>query len=167
MTTKNRFVCADHHIGQESILKFMDDNDNKLRPFSTLTEMHVEIIERHNSVVGVHDVCYFLGDVMFHKKWGHILGMMNGHKRLVHGNHDSLGINFYTQQFEEVYGARYLGEYKAVLTHIPIHPSSIKEGWFNVHGHLHCRSIDDPRYKNVSLEQINYTPVNIQELLLT
>ena len=165
MTTKEIYLCSDHHIGQESILKFKDDYGNKLRPYTSLTEMHVNIIENHNSVVKPIDKVYFLGDVIFHKKYEHILSLLNGEKRLIHGNHDTLGINFYSKYFKEIYGARYIGEYKAILTHIPIHPNSIKEGWVNVHGHTHSRIINDPRYKCVCLEQINYTPIHIEELL--
>jgi calcineurin-like phosphoesterase family protein len=35
----------------------------------------------------------------------------------------------------------------------------------NVHGHIHARRINDPRYINVCVEQINYTPVSYDWLV--
>ena len=56
-----------------------------------------------------------------------------------------------------------------ILTHIPIHPESLARWGLNVHGHLHANvvklslaQIPDPRYFNVSMEQINYTPISLE-----
>jgi calcineurin-like phosphoesterase family protein len=35
----------------------------------------------------------------------------------------------------------------------------------NVHGHIHARRINDPRYINICVEQINYTPVSYDWLV--
>jgi len=41
-----------------------------------------------------------------------------------------------------------------------------RESWpVNIHGHLHANRIDDSRYINVSVEQINYTPVEVDSLI--
>ena len=52
-----------------------------------------------------------------------------------------------------------------MLTHIPIHPGQLNRFDANIHGHIHDRKIDDKRYVNVSVEQINYTPISLDEVL--
>jgi calcineurin-like phosphoesterase family protein len=53
-----------------------------------------------------------------------------------------------------------------ILTHCPIHPSQLEYRYkYNIHGHVHENSINDPRYINVSAEVIDYTPKTLEELL--
>jgi len=64
-----------------------------------------------------------------------------------------------------------------LFTHIPIHASQTKRprpgkrthwsklpSFLNVHGHIHTNPSPEGPYKCVCVEQINYTPVNIEEL---
>ena len=58
-----------------------------------------------------------------------------------------------------------------ILTHIPVHPESLARWGLNVHGHLHANRVNlplaqipDRRYFNVSMEQINYTPISLEEV---
>jgi calcineurin-like phosphoesterase family protein len=91
---------------------------------------------------------------------------LNGHKRLVRGNHDIFKTKDYLQAgFDEIYGVRSFDS--MILSHIPLHPRSIKKGWTNVHGHLHLNVEQfgwGPQYFNVSVEQINYTPISLEEV---
>ena len=61
-----------------------------------------------------------------------------------------------------------------MLSHYPLHPSSLSTIPFNVHGHIHERRVmldevkEDMRYICVSVENTNYEPVlldNIVELV--
>ena len=67
-----------------------------------------------------------------------------------------------------------------VLSHVPLHESQLKRWHFNVHGHLHSRTIkrlrhreepkavkhvDDLRFLCVSCEQVNLTPVSYDWIL--
>lgn len=56
------FFTSDLHLNHNNILKHAD------RPFTTIKEHDVEIIKRHNEVVGPNDVVYNLGDVLFGDK---------------------------------------------------------------------------------------------------
>lgn len=164
--TKQVWLAEDHHLGDKEILTYLDDNDNKLRPFKDLDEMHSELISRHNSVVKHEDVFYSLGDIVIDKSVFPLLPKFNGNKRIILGNHDAKhSYRNLTSDFLKIYGVKYLSNVKVVLSHIPIHSGCIKDGWINIHGHSHCRNISDPRYINVSVEQINYTPINLEELL--
>ncbi len=92
---------------------------------------------------------------------------LNGHKRLVKGNHDKYKLKEYAQYFEEVYGVRHLPGF--VMSHVPLHPKSLERWGLNLHGHLHRGLVmngkkPDENYFNVSVERINYTPIAIEEI---
>lgn len=157
------FVISDTHLGHENILKF-EHEGKPLRPFSSLTEMHVAIIENWNKVVAPRDKVYHLGDVAYTREALHLLKMMNGKKRLVRGNHDFFKTRLYLDYFHEIYGVRQING--IWLTHIPMAEYSLGRVKVNVHGHLHANVINDPRYFNVSVERINYTPLSIDEVPL-
>jgi calcineurin-like phosphoesterase family protein len=86
----------------------------------------------------------------------------------VKGNHDIFNKKgFYEKYFESVHGVRVF-PYDFVCTHVPVHPSCLeRDSWpNNLHGHLHEHTINsDPRYLNVSVEQINYTPIPYEEVM--
>lgn len=152
------------------------------------------IIENWNRVVGPSDKVYVLGDVIIGRKQLPTLGRLNGKKKLYMGNHDVFIKNWnrdYQPYFTEISAYKVFDD--LICSHIPLHPESVKERWkANVHGHLHAnrvmmdnpaydrwrrapRSIAaddpmpvpyviDPIYLNVSLEQIDYTPICMDEV---
>ena len=156
-----KWVISDLHLAHARILEFEHDG-KPLRPFKSLEEMHAEIVKRWNAVVAPQDKVYVLGDVVF-AKWGfEVLGELNGKKRLIMGNHDGHKPELYRQYFQKIDGARSL--YGFWMTHVPMHPDTMDRARLNVHGHLHANVIDDPRYVNVSVEQIDYTPLSFDVL---
>lgn len=171
---KDFFVCSDHHFGHANILSYC-------RPeFQDIEEMHDHIITKHNSVVGPNDKCYFLGDVAFGRDNLGFLASMHGHKYLVMGNHDDLSIYEYMKYFKKIRGVK---EYRinsdccVVLSHMPISTAQLGKRYaLNVHGHMHASVVTkaglihgeeaiDYRYKCVSLEQIDYTPIRMSEII--
>jgi len=168
------YFASDHHLYHNKIIEFS-------RPqFSSLEEHNEFIVDRHNYVVRTEDVVYFLGDVCLSTSKQEdydILKRFNGKKRLVVGNHDTPErIKIYHQYFEKIYGYSTIGQKNgrdaaAIVSHIPVHPSQLEERFkFNIHGHLHQETIKlsdgtlDKRYVCVSLEQINYTPISLEEI---
>lgn len=158
------FFISDTHFGHENILTF-EHNGKPLRPFESLTEMHVTMIDNWNKVVRSTDKVYHLGDVAFGKPGLHLMGMLNGKKRLVRGNHDLMKLNSYRQYFQEVYGVRQLNG--LWLSHVPMHQDSVDalRVKANIHGHLHANVIDHPKYINVSVECVDYTPISMDEIM--
>lgn len=183
------FVISDTHFGHGNIVKFTNDKGEIIRqhpdgrPFTNVHEHDELIIQRWNETVTPQDYVYHLGDVAINKqfvKHGSIHRLL-GHKRLVRGNHDICDTKDYLEAgFQEIFGVRVFqpGSYKAtekqkkvgyVLSHIPIHPNSLKEGWINVHGHLHSNVVrldnghPDERYMCVSLDHTDYRPVFLLE----
>jgi calcineurin-like phosphoesterase family protein len=144
--------------------------------------MDEHIIERWNATVKPEDSVYHLGDYVINRRFMHIAHRLNGRKRLVRGNHDLFKTQEYLDcGFEEIYGVWVDPGAKIIASHIPIHPESIKPGWLNVHGHLHSghvtewkvdpfdkyyegRTRRDPRYFCVSVENIDYTPVTLEQI---
>ena len=167
----NIFFASDHHFHHKNILSFKDAEGNPLRVFDDVDHMNEHMVNSHNSVVKPKDKVYFLGDVSMSRnaKGLEILGRMNGEKVLVKGNHDLCTPAQYLQHFKDVRGSHQFDG--MILTHIPIHPESLARWGLNVHGHLHSNvvkltvsQIPDPRYFNVSMERINFTPISLEEV---
>lgn len=176
---KTTFFISDHHFGHANILRFKGvDNKTLIRPeFSSLEHMNEEMIRRHNMVVTPNDKVYFLGDVaMYAKPYHSIMPRLNGEKVLILGNHDNLRMDEYYKYFKNIYSSRRLGhvpelkELRAVACHYPLHINAdFPNHIICVHGHIHEKEIitngrPDPNYFNVSVERINYTPIEASEL---
>jgi calcineurin-like phosphoesterase family protein len=52
-----------------------------------------------------------------------------------------------------------------LLSHIPVHPSQMVRWRGNIHGHLHANSLDDAWYTCVSVEQTEFKPVDLDQLI--
>jgi calcineurin-like phosphoesterase family protein len=89
-------------------------------------------------------------------------GRLNGRKALVRGNHDIFELKLYAKYFDQIYGVKVFDD--MILSHIPLHPESIARWGFNVHGHLHANSMNDPRYLCVSVEQTDYRPITLEQV---
>ena len=162
----NVFVISDTHFGHANILNFKGLDDKPLRVFDDVHHMDEFMIEKWNSIVTPQDHVYHLGDVIVKgKDCGKLLKRLNGHKRLVLGNHDFPKMSEYTPYFEKIYGSRLLDQ--LLMTHIPVHPLSLGKAIANIHGHVHSNVPDDhfgKQYINVSVEVVDYTPVALEDL---
>ena len=180
--TRNIWVVSDTHIGHENILKFKDSTTGNLirgHLFSNVNEMDEYILEKWNSVVKPGDIVYHLGDVMicdkerFKKMWP----KFHGSKRLIVGNHDDIKFLSSGGFFQKVQMWRMFPEFGLMLSHVPLHESNLlrlvdKSGAYpddcttlkNLHGHIHQNPSPKGPYQNMSVEVIDYTPINIEEL---
>lgn len=173
----NIFFASDHHFGHENCYsKFTREDGSFLRHdlATSAAEGDELMIQRHNAVVKPNDRVYFLGDVAISKHYIHLVGRMNGKKVLVKGNHDIFDLALYTPYFEDIRSV-VSNRTGFIGSHIPLHPESLSRWGFNIHGHLHANRVQkyfavgetviDPRYFCVSVEQINYTPISLDEVL--
>lgn len=158
------FFISDTHFGHKNILDFKRDDGSHQRHYKTVGEMNEDMIYKWNSVVGPKDKVYHLGDLALQVPNLDFMYELKGTKVLYKGNHDKLDISQYAKHFKDIRGADHKGEFKFMLSHIPIHPASIKLGFVNIHGHLHQRSLDNPSYFNVSVERIGYQPIPLETL---
>ena len=126
----NIFVTSDTHFGHANIIGYCG------RPFGSVSEMDEELVSRWNSVVKAQDHVYHLGDVTMRKADLSIVRRLNGHKRLVFGNHDIFDYKDYVAAgFQKLMGMRVLSG--LLLSHVPVHPGSMGRFAANVHGHIH------------------------------
>lgn len=160
------FLISDTHFGHSNILTFLDDEGTNIRNFSCVEDMDEHMIDNWNRVVTKEDKVYHLGDLTFsNKSLQSIMPRLNGTKVLIKGNHDNLKLHQYAQYFKDVRAYHILDKF--LLSHIPIHIDSRERWRANIHGHLHNNIIDDPKYINVSVERINYTPIDFEEIRST
>lgn len=164
--SRTAWVISDTHFNHENIIKYCS------RPFSSAEEMNECLVDHWNSVVRDEDLVYHLGDVYmgggFSRDYTRsLLSRLKGRKRLILGNHDTGKDDVLRGAFQkiDVWRKKPMG-LPCILTHIPVHVDTLDENKapINVHGHIHTRVLPDKRYINVSVEQINYTPVNLEEL---
>lgn len=158
---KDIWVISDTHFGHHNIIKYCN------RPYSGPTEMDWDMVEKWNSVIKPQDKVYHLGDVYMGCSKGYIeniLSQLNGHKRLILGNHDNGKDQILQRYFEKIDMWRIFSEFGLILTHVPLHKDSMRHSSLNVHGHIHDKPSPDGPYKCVCVEQINYTPIHIEEL---
>lgn len=162
------FVISDTHFGHVNMLSFKKEDGSLVRPFTSVEEMDEHMVERWNSVVSPSDHVYHLGDVYFGQGWKH-LDRLNGKKRLLLGNHDDGRDERLHKAFKKILLWREFKEYDCVLTHVPVHDSSLERRSKNLHGHIHNSGhrglIADPRYINCCVEVRDYTPQPIETLV--
>ncbi len=156
------FVTADLHFGDEATCsRYRRPDGSPLRPFTDAAEMNAEIIRRWNEAVGEGDTVYVLGDVG-RGRAVELVRHLRGEKHLIAGNGDNVARIVEAGLFVSVRVWKQLPQ--LLLTHIPVHPSQLRGGVRNIHGHLHANVIDDPRYTCVSLEQTDFRPMPIDQL---
>lgn len=167
------FVSDTHFSHSNTFVKFKGPDGQPMRPFTSVEEMDETMIRRWNETVPPSAKVYHLGDVIV--RWKDdgvikILERLNGHKRLVLGNHDNLPIGVYAKYFDAIYSSRLLDH--IIFTHIPVHPDTIfpPKVVANVHGHLHNnahrtpKELPCPPYLNISVELTDYRPLSFDEV---
>jgi len=155
MTTT--FFISDLHLGHKRIIEFSKES----RESSSIEAHNQWIITQWNSVVGKRDTVYCLGDIAFSRDGLQLCNELNGIKKAILGNHDGFSIEDYQSVGFKILPSIY--KYKQWwLTHAPIHPQELR-GKGNIHGHVHSNSIDDIRYMNVCVENVQ-KPVSLDEV---
>jgi calcineurin-like phosphoesterase family protein len=166
--SKDIWLISDTHFNHNNIIKYCN------RPFSSAEEMNEFMVEKWNSVVKPQDKVYHLGDVYMGGARGyteHLLHhRLHGHKRLILGNHDNGKDQLLQKVFEKIDVWRMFPEFGLLLTHVPVHESSLGRGMgpsekmLNIHGHIHQNPSPTSDHQCICVEQIDYTPVHIEEL---
>lgn len=159
------FVIADLHFGHAGVCKFQDGEGNPLRPWDDPKEMDEALIDKWNSVVAPADRVYVLGDLAINRKAIPTVGCCNGRKVLVKGNHDIFKLKDYLPFFDDIRAYVVQPKNGIIMSHIPIHPQNMERWKLNIHGHTHSWSLDDTKYRCVSVEQIGFKPLDLQEII--
>jgi len=170
----NTFFISDTHFGHHNAACVFEREDgSKLRPYSNADEMDEDMIAKWNNVVSPKDRVYHLGDFCMQRKKLQVLHRLNGRICIVLGNHDPWKKRDWDQfqNVDHILGAKMMPKLGWVITHIPVYEDQLHMRWsHNIHGHLHANIVKDKhgkpdrRYFNVSVEQINFTPIELEEL---
>jgi calcineurin-like phosphoesterase family protein len=89
---------------------------------------------------------------------------------LILGNHDDAKFFAKHELVAKIDVWRIFPEFGILLTHVPVHETTLYEGRFkgiksiNVHGHLHQNPSPSPMHRCVSVEQIDFTPIHIEDV---
>lgn len=157
------WVISDTHFYHTNIIKYCD------RPFANAEEMDETIIHNWNSVVKPDDFVWHLGDFAFGKgsieRIEEYVKRLNGKIMLIRGNHDRETKSWYQRRgIWNVKGGEYWEYEKGVL--LSHRPYPTKYPMINIYGHVHnLMGITGTNYRCVCVEQINYTPIDLQQLI--
>lgn len=171
---RNIWVISDTHFLHKNILTFKDSYGELIRGsvFDSIEEHDETMIDNWNKSVKSGDIVYHLGDVFMGSKedFKELWGRLNGRKRLILGNHDDAKFFAKNDLVSKVVMWRMFKEYGILLTHVPVHNTTLWEGRFgqgpmiNVHGHIHHNPSPSKNHKCVCVEHTKYSPINIEEL---
>lgn len=155
------WFISDTHFFHDNIIHFCG------RPFANSDLMNECLIQNWNEVVKPQDKVYHLGDVACgnhnDKELGRLLSQLNGHKRLIVGNHDNVKSPAIQKYFDKIqlWNGFYIDGIGFTTSHIPLPLEHLRDGKFCVHGHIHNHLHSDPHYINVCVEHTGYGPMHI------
>jgi calcineurin-like phosphoesterase family protein len=165
------WFISDTHFFHDNMMGFKDSQGNLIRGsrFKDTHHMNMVMVANWNDHVKPQDKVYHLGDVAVGVKnasdFTNLMSILNGHKRLLLGNHDHIRSPAYNafEQIDLWTGGKFK-QYNFVASHIPLRPDQMRDGEFNVHGHTHQNVLADKRYINVCVERTDYRPLHLDEI---
>ena len=156
-------VISDAHFGHRNIQKY--------RHFESEEENSETIFDNIMTNMTKRDTLWMNGDMFFTMeawmKYGVPIAEAIGYTHLVIGNHDSESkerqavVLQIMKHFTSVHGL--VSKSGFWFSHAPIHEMELR-GRRNIHGHTHSHIIPDERYFNACCDNINYTPVDLQDI---
>lgn len=178
------WFTSDLHFEHKNILKFCN------RPYETIKDMNIDLINRWNSVVGDDDIAFILGDVMWfdsRTECKKTLEKLRGKEiHIIPGNHDTIkSFEYLSDRFiihdscVTCYITTATGINELFLCHFPM---ATWPHWENntIHlfGHIHSgplssNAVDNPgddlilkdgKCYDVGADNNNYTPIEIRDI---
>lgn len=137
------------------------------RPFDSTETMENAIVSAWNAVVKPEDTVWHIGDFGAQGREAEVLKKLNGHVRLVRGNHDMESNDYYRAcGFEEVYDIPVIFDRFWILSHEPLYVCT-NMPYANIFGHVHASPLYkdfSPQHFCASVERLNYTPVSFETI---
>ncbi|MEO7006789.1 MAG: metallophosphoesterase [Terrimesophilobacter sp.] len=174
---------SDTHFSHANIIEYAN------RPFADVDEMNAELIARWNNLVAPSDDVWHLGDLALGRDIEAQVALtaaLQGHRRLVPGNHDRVASFFeggdQRERFRPVYEAagweimpeqfeHRIAGFRMLVSHFPYAGDSrdgpdryqanrpINRGLPILHGHVHTKFAERGRQFNVGVDVRGYAPV--------
>lgn len=158
-------AISDLHLGHRNICAY--------RPFDTVEQHNQHVFENVMSSVFQKDTLYILGDFCFtmesYEKYAKQILSITPNVHWILGNHDTDArerreiFKRILVDFPDIKVHSLLTWKSCWLSHAPIHPDELRDKKWNVHGHVHGKSIGDIRYIDISCEAVDYKPVVLLE----
>lgn len=169
----NIYTLSDTHFGHGNIIIHAN------RPFPNQAVMDAKLTANWNATVRPQDMVIVIGDMVWTggdaNKIRDYIKALNGRIILVRGNHDKRTNAFYLSAGIQFICERFVWEYcdkRFLFIHDPHYVTNDdKQNYYAViHGHLHgnsplVRKINGQHFINVSVENLNYRPTNLINLM--
>lgn len=173
------WFTADHHFGHGNIIEYCN------RPFETVEEMDIELIDNWNTVVKPGDTVYHLGDFCLgNEKMAYIyFSQLNGQIKVLYNpwHHDGRWIRGDLAPLsKDGIGASALAPLVSIkikqpkresvyimLCHYPLASWDRSHyGSLHLHGHCHGRLLDNPQFRvDVGVDMHRFYPISLYEIL--
>lgn len=169
------WFTSDLHFGHNKEFLY------KPRGFGSIKEHDDAILRNINLCVGSYDTLYILGDVMLNDNDHGLdyLSKLNGHKKIIIGNHDTDNrIKLYKEVDDvEVLGYSFLIKscnYRFLISHYPTicnnmdNDKKLKDRVINLFGHTHSSELFYGRnifMYNVALDAHNNYPISTESII--
>lgn len=168
------FVTSDLHFGHDREFVW------KVRGYNSVEDMDEQQIAKWNSVVGVNDDVYVLGDLMLGNNTAGLacLARLNGHIHIVLGNHDTSTREALYKNLSNVVEVAQAIKIKFnkhifFMSHYPamtgnLENESLKQMTLNLFGHTHQTKNfyeDRPYMYHVGVDSHNGYPVDLYDVL--
>lgn len=159
----NTFFTSDTHFSHKNILEFEN------RPFKTVPEMDIAMINIWNEQVGEKDIVYFLGDFCLstYERTVEILKQLKGRKIFIKGNHDHSKtwdkiMSRNDSLVEEFYPIGHKIKHmknEIWLTHYPMEIGLRPRKW-SLSGHIHSEESSYANQINVGVDSPHFKHLN-------
>ena len=156
------YYIADTHFGHANIIKHCS------RPFETVEEMDMVMMQNWNAVVTDNDTVYVLGDFSFKGAgWKEYADKLKGNKVFINGNHDK-----FEHPVPDILTVKDSGD-RIVLFHYPIVEwDGFFHGTLHFFGHIHnsknqayeLMSQVENAY-NIGADVIDFTPRTKEQII--
>ena len=178
MTKGRIFFTSDPHYHHKKVIEYCN------RPFETVEDMNITLMNFWNNTVSNNDTVFVLGDFSFAgtKKTAEVLRELKGRKILIMGNHDyqNRAERWAEIGFDEVY-KNFTLEHNGFIfkmSHFPwkgantdkrTYESQLErddaKGVFLLHGHVHNVWKQQGNMINVGVDVWGYKPVLIDDIV--
>ena len=187
------YLISDTHFGHENVLKYESIRLNLLSPEDKnkpieeqILLMNEALIKNWNDIVKDTDTIFCMGDFALgglekNNNIRNISKRLNGEKILIRGNHDVKDPSIYLESgWKEVKDYVLIND--ILFCHYPIGSEETTSTWgvekefremyrnsleykFVIHGHSHSYNYDLKNHFNVSVENIEFKPISINQVL--
>jgi len=162
------YFTSDLHLGHKNIIKYCN------RPFQSVAEMDLAIINNWNSIITPKDEVYILGDVTFNREQLlYYMSQLAGRIYIIPGNHDNwvkqlnrTPIVYSISMFPVMLLPQLCEIEGIILCHYQMknwnkaHYNSI-----HLYGHSHGNSIPEGKSMDVGVDCNNFIPISLDEVI--